>query len=120
MSFPVGVRALSDWADVLGFLALASFADFEFNGLTLFEVLEAVASDVGEVDEDIIAAFLRDESEALLCVEELNSACSHNNFSFFLRGNSAPLTTARVRHEYQNREIGRMILKAGSRSDWCL
>ena len=77
------LRVNSDWADVLGFLALASFADFEFNGLTLFEVLEAVASDVGEVDEDIIAAFLRDESEALLCVEELNSP-SHEQIEGFL------------------------------------
>ena len=69
----------------MGFLTLASFADLKFNGLTLFEVLEAIASDIGEVDEDVVAAFLRDESETLLSVEELNSTCCHNNFSFSLR-----------------------------------
>lgn len=40
------VLKYSDGADVLSFWALASFADFELDFLTLFEVLEAVASDV--------------------------------------------------------------------------
>ena len=79
----------SDWTDVLGFWALASFADVELNGLTLFEVLEAVAPNIGEVDEEVIAAFLRDESKTLLSVEELNSAGCHNNFSFSLSSISA-------------------------------
>ena len=35
-----------DGADVLSFFALTSFADLEFNGLTLFEILESVAFDV--------------------------------------------------------------------------
>ena len=69
----------------MGFLTLASFADFEFNGLTLFEVFEAVASNIGEVDEEVVATFLRDESETLLSVEEFYSTCCHNDFSFSLR-----------------------------------
>ena len=73
----------------MGFLTLASFTDVEFNGLALFEVFEAIASDVGEVDEEVIAAFLRDESKTLFSVEEFNSSCCHSNFSFSLRSVNA-------------------------------
>jgi len=41
----------------LGFFALATFANFEFNGLALFEVLKPVALDVREVDEYVVTVF---------------------------------------------------------------
>lgn len=45
----------SDDANVLCFLALAAGSDVEFDSLTFVEGLVALALDVGEVDEHIVA-----------------------------------------------------------------
>ena len=74
----------SDRADVLRFLALSAGSDVELDALTLVERLVALALDVREVDEHIVALLPGDEAEALLCVEELHGACSQliNRFVF--------------------------------------
>jgi hypothetical protein len=59
----------SDDPDVLGFLALPTGGDVELDTLALFEGLVARPLDVGEMDEDVIGPFTRDEAEALLSVE---------------------------------------------------
>jgi hypothetical protein len=41
------------------------------------------------VDEEVVATFLRDESDTLLSVEEFYSTCCHNDFSFSLRSVNA-------------------------------
>jgi hypothetical protein len=64
----------------LCFFTLAARGDIEFDVLTLVEGLVALALDVGEVDEHVVAVFTRDEAVALLGVEELHGACSQ----FFL------------------------------------
>src|SRR3954451_2637718 len=85
---PAARRAIgavrSDRADVLGFLALPTGSDVELDTLTLVERLVAVALDVREVDEHIVALFPGDEAEALLSVEELHGTCSQviNRFVF--------------------------------------
>jgi len=81
---PEGRRSLrrtgsSESANVVGFVALAAGADVELDLLTFVEGLEALAGDVREVDEHVVAVLAGDEAEALLSVEELHSACSQNN-----------------------------------------
>ena len=44
-----------DDSNVLGFLALPAGGDVELDALTLVEALVALADDVGEVDEHIVA-----------------------------------------------------------------
>ena len=44
-----------DDSNVLRFLALSSGSDVEFDALTLVEALVALADDVGEVDEHVVA-----------------------------------------------------------------
>ena len=65
-----------DDSNVLGFLALPAGGDVELDALALVEALVALALDVGEVDEHIVALLPRDEAEALLGVEELHGTCS--------------------------------------------
>ena len=56
--------------------------------LALVEGLVAVALDVGEVDEHVVALLAGDEAEALLGVEELHGTCSPKVCS--LRGSRQP------------------------------
>src|SRR4051794_11039053 len=69
--------ALSERTDVLGFFALASGGDVEFDALTLGEALVAVTLDCGEVDEHVVATLTSDEAVALLAVEPLHGALCH-------------------------------------------
>ena len=64
-------------ADVLGLIALTARNHIELDGLTLLEVLEAIACDAGVVHEHICAAFARDEAVPLLGVEKLDCTCGH-------------------------------------------
>jgi len=70
-------RVASDYADVLGFLALLAGRGVELDALTLFEALVALALDVGEMDKHVITLLARDESESLFCIEKLHCACCH-------------------------------------------
>jgi hypothetical protein len=54
----------SDYADVLSFLALLAGHRVELDALALFEVLVALALDVGEMYEDVITLLARDEAES--------------------------------------------------------
>jgi hypothetical protein len=54
----------SDYADVLSFLALLAGYRVELDALALFEVLVALALDVGEMYEDVITLLARDEAES--------------------------------------------------------
>jgi hypothetical protein len=54
----------SDYADVLSFLALLTGHRVELDALALFEVLVALALDVGEMYEDVITLLARDEAES--------------------------------------------------------
>jgi hypothetical protein len=74
----------SDQTDVLGFLALATRGDIELDLLSLIERPVAIALDAGEVDEDVVTLFPRNEAEALLGVEPLDGACSQKNLSSVL------------------------------------
>jgi hypothetical protein len=67
----------SDDADVLRFLTLATGGDVEFDALPLVEGPVAVPLDVRVVHENVVAAFARDEAEALLGIEELHSSSCH-------------------------------------------
>ena len=68
---------ISDHADVLRFLALPTRCDVELDALTFVEALVAVALDVGEVHENVVALFARDESETLRGIEELHGSDGH-------------------------------------------
>jgi hypothetical protein len=74
----------SDHTDVLGFLTLATRGDIELDTLALVERLIAVALDVGEMDEHVVALLSRNEAEALLGVEELHGTCSQGILSSVL------------------------------------
>src|SRR5437764_804353 len=67
----------SDGSDVLGLFTLAAGRDVELDPLTLLEGAVARSLNRGEVNEDVVGAFTRDEAEALLCVEPLHGACCH-------------------------------------------
>ena len=72
-----------DDSNVLRFLALPAGSDVELDALTFVEALVALALDVGEVDEHIVALLTRDEAEALLGVEELHGTCSQETALLF-------------------------------------
>src|SRR6478735_225623 len=68
----------SDRADVLSLGALGTLRDLELDLLVLVQGLVTLGLDRRVVHEDVVAAvLLRDEAEALLSVEPLNSALSH-------------------------------------------
>jgi hypothetical protein len=72
----------SDGPDVLGFLALATRADLELNGLTFCQ-RGSLGLEVGDVHEDVLAAFPGDETESTVLVEELHFALHKEpTFSF--------------------------------------
>tara|TARA_Y100000814_G_C12112871_1_gene327816 strand:+ start:377 stop:586 length:210 start_codon:yes stop_codon:yes gene_type:complete len=62
---------------ILSFVTLAAFTDLKLNGLALFEGSIARPFDIRVVNEDIFSAFSRDESEALLSIEELHCSLWH-------------------------------------------
>ncbi len=67
----------SDDLDVDGLGALASSGDLEFDGVTVVQRAATGADDVGVVNEDVVAVVTRDETEALLVIEELHCTCGH-------------------------------------------
>jgi hypothetical protein len=69
--------------DVLGFLALATRADLELDGLTLGQ-RDAGGLEVGDVHEDVFTAFPGDETEPSVLIEELHFALHYGtSFSLF-------------------------------------
>src|SRR3954452_24920606 len=67
-------------ANVLRLRALGALGEIELDLLVLVERLVATGLDGGEVDEHVLAAaVLRDEAEALLGVEPLDGALSHES-----------------------------------------
>ena len=58
--------------DVLRFLAFTSGSDIELHMLALVQRLVASTLNIRVVDEDVVALLSRDETEALLGVEELH------------------------------------------------
>jgi hypothetical protein len=70
-------RHSSDGSDVLRLVALAAWADVEFDHLTFGQGLVAVGLDVRIVNEHVVTILPGDESEALLGVEELDGTCCH-------------------------------------------
>src|SRR5262249_54958848 len=68
---------VSDPAHVRRLEALRAPGHVELDRLVLGERLEALALDGGEVDEHVLAAFLRNESETLRIVEPLHRTTSH-------------------------------------------
>jgi hypothetical protein len=52
--------------------ALLTLGHLELDLLALGERLEAISRDAGEVDEDVLSSFARDEAVALLVAEPLN------------------------------------------------
>ena len=63
--------------------ALGAFADLELYELVLLEGTEAVALNLGVVDENVSRSVGRsDEAEALLWVEPLNSALCHMSYLY--------------------------------------
>lgn len=71
----------SDGADVEGFRALLAGANLVLDVLTLVEAAVAITSDVGVVDEHVLASLDGDEAEALFGIEKLYGASRHD-FTF--------------------------------------
>ena len=63
---------MSDHANVLRLITLATGSHVELDVLALFECLVAVTLNVRVVDEHVLLAFERDEAEALLGVERIS------------------------------------------------
>src|SRR5262249_48421752 len=63
--------------DVAGLQALRPLHDLELDALSLGKRLETLSLDRGEVDEDVLATLLRDETEALRVVEPLHGTRRH-------------------------------------------
>jgi hypothetical protein len=64
-------------ADVLGFFALLAGRGVEFDSLALFEVLVALALNVGKMDENVIALLTGNETKSLVSVKKLHSSLCH-------------------------------------------
>src|SRR6056297_754220 len=71
------MNASSDDFDVDCLGTLAAGSNFELDVVTVVQRTTARADDVRVVDEDVVAVVARDESEALLIVEELHRTCGH-------------------------------------------
>lgn len=67
----------SDDANVVGFDALAAFAEFELDLLAGEEGTTTGAFDVGEVDEDVFSIFAGEEPVSLFVIEELHGSDWH-------------------------------------------
>src|SRR5687767_6410634 len=78
----------SEDADRAGLRALGTLDDIELDPLVLVQAAEAAGHDLGEVDEDVLAATVDgDEAEALVTVKPLHSALCH---IFLLLGSAGP------------------------------
>ena len=86
--------AVSDGADVLGFLALASLADLELDGLALLEGPLSIHLDLAVVDEDVLVAIPGDEAEALVGLEEFHCSCRQRGSLSRALGNAARVAPA--------------------------
>src|SRR5438105_5053690 len=64
-------------ANVRGLETLGAACHLELHLVTFRQTLEALRGDGAEVDEDVLAALLRDEAEALRIVEPLDSTVCH-------------------------------------------
>src|SRR5205807_2279839 len=73
---PPGILEL-DLANVRGLETLGAACHLELHLVTFRQTLEALRGDGAEVDEDVLAALLRDEAEALRIVEPLDSTVCH-------------------------------------------
>ena len=91
-------QSISDYADVLRFLALLAGYSVELDALALFEALVAVALDVGEMDENVITLLARDETESLFCIEKLHCSLCHE-YSI-LRTTDRPIRSVRYKRLY--------------------
>src|SRR5207253_8464860 len=67
----------SDHSDVLRFLTLLAGGHIELDALTLIQGLIAVALNIREMDEHIIALLAGDKAVTLVGVEELDGALCH-------------------------------------------
>ena len=68
---------MSDDAHVLSFDALPALCGVELDPLAFFERLVASRLDRREVNEHVVTLLLRDEAEAFIGIEELDSALCH-------------------------------------------
>ena len=68
-------------ADVDGLEAAVAVGDIKSNGLAVFQGLEAVGSDAGVVNEDVLAVLaVGDEAEALLRVKPFYCTFIHERY----------------------------------------
>jgi len=67
---------MSDHANVLCLVTLATGSHVELDFLALLERLLTLALNVRIVDEHVLLALERDEAEALLGVEKFHCSCS--------------------------------------------
>jgi hypothetical protein len=102
---------ISDHADVLRFLALLTRCDVELDVLTLVQALEAVALNIGEVNEDVVTLLPRDETETFFCVEELYCALCHGDS--FLGAADQPLRPARKADCTYRHDLAAEVLEVG-------
>jgi hypothetical protein len=77
----VSVSQLLDNDDVAGLKTLGALFDGELDPLAFLQVLETLALDGREVDEDIFAAFASEEAIALRSIEPLD--CTVDTFRHF-------------------------------------
>src|SRR5215471_875901 len=79
--FFVSDNQLADNGDVACLQTLGALLDIELDALAFLQVLETLALNGREVDEDIIAAFASNESIALCSIEPLD--CTVDTFRHF-------------------------------------
>ena len=73
-----------DDSHVLSFLALATRRDVKLDCLAFAERSVALTGDVRKVDENVVAAFSRDEAVSLVIVEKFDSSLHVPLLSFEL------------------------------------
>src|SRR3954454_10633649 len=81
--------------DVLRLQSLRSLGDVELHPLSFRERAEAVHLDGSVVDEDVLAALLRDEPETLAVVEPLDSTLRHCSTFLLADGRAIRVQTNR-------------------------
>src|SRR5207237_4137399 len=102
---PPGILELG-LANVRGLETLGAACHLELHLVAFRQTLEALRGDGAEVDEDVLAALLGDEAEALRIVEPLDSTvCHDSNLSFGANpGCRIPVTGRRRPAKLQGKE----------------
>src|SRR5262245_46553837 len=99
-----GGKPLLQLPDVRRLVALGALDDVELDTVTLGQAAESLRLNRGEVNENVLAVFLRDEAKTLGVVEPLHGTLAH--LRCFLSGSFGSSRCAPVWTAYTNsREV---------------